>query len=896
MERYEQTSLWQKTLFPHSTSDAESVNRDRLCAAYKSFRERARILGGEIAIDLPEFTVHDVTHLDALWEFADIVVGPDLLLTPAEAFVLGGAFLIHDLGMGLAAYPDGIPTLKKSPLWADTIASLLRRKNGSSPSLADIEAAPVDLCNEAMRQVLRELHAKQAERLALVSWTDRTGKSSQYHLIDDPDLRKTYGTIIGKIAHSHWWPVQQLEDRLPKPIGAPGGFDKTWTVDAVKLACILRAADASHIDERRAPGFLAALRKPQGVSADHWAFQEKLYQPRLEVDRLAYSSKEGFSIKEVAAWWTCYDTLAMIDKELRSVDALLADTGRVRLAARGVAQTEDPVRLATRITTDDWIPIDASIRVGNVAKLVSNLGGEKLYGHNALVPLRELIQNACDAVRARRLMENQGADWGQVFVRTGEDADGRWIEVEDSGIGMSKRVLTGPFLDFGCSLWGTHLMHQELPGLEAKGFASTGQFGIGFFSVFMWGNKVHIASRRAEAARDDTLVLEFRDGLGARPILRSANTTERLMDGGTRVRVWLRDRTIYDKLMTDEYSERKWTLESRCAWLCPALDVNLYVCSPDRSLVVGARDWISMPGKDFLNRLTGPLKRGKSSKEYSLALTHAAAALRLVKDDRGEPIGRCCVTAHSPTLFASSYFHSIEGVVTVGGFRANELTGIAGILTGTSSTAARNIAVPDIHKEVLSSWATEQADLAVKKMRDYVWLADIASTIRSLGGSTQKLPCAEGVFGWMSPSDIAVRYAKFDEVLLVQDASVSLARRHLTDLVLMPNVLAINVGLRPVLYSRDNVTDWPELNNAIEIPKDWQFALQTLEGSVIEALTEAWGCSLLSVLAASSSNKDGGSTRREVWTSNGKAYMETVAVIRNPNTHKKTKRPTRRSF
>jgi hypothetical protein len=686
-----------------------------------------------------------------------------------------------------------------------------------------------------------------------------------------------------------------LEERLPKPIGAAGGFDKTWTVDAVKLACILRAADASHIDERRAPGFLAALRKPQGISADHWAFQEKLYQPRLEVDRLAYSSKEGFSIKEVAAWWTCYDTLTMIDKELRSVDALLADTGRVRLAARGVAQTEDPVRLATRIATDHWIPIDASIKVGNVAKLVSSLGGEKLYGRNAFAPLRELIQNACDAVRARRLMENQVDEWGQVSVRTGEDEDGRWIEVEDSGIGMSKRILTGPFLDFGCSLWGTHLMHQELPGLEAKGFASTGQFGIGFFSVFMWGDKVHIASRRAEAARDDTLVLEFRDGLGVRPILRSADATEQLMDGGTRVRVWFRDSAIWDKLMTDEYSERQWTLESRCAWLCPALDVNLYVCTPNRSLVVGARDWVSIPGKDLLNRLTGPRERGKSSSEYSLAFAHATAALRLVRDDRGESIGRCCVTVHSPTIFASSYFHSIEGVVTVGGFRSSELIGIAGILTGTSSTAARNIAIPDIRNEVLSDWASEQAQWAAKKVRRPDWLADIASTIRSLGGSTQKLPCAEGESGWMSARDIRRQYAKFEEIILVQDASVSLARRHLTDLVLMPNVLSIGVGLRPVLYSRDNDIDWPDLGNAIEIPKDWRFNLQTLAGSVIEALAEAWSCSLLSVLAVSTNNKDRGATRREVWASNGKAYTETVVVIRNPNTHIETKRPTRRA-
>lgn len=47
------------------------------------------------------------------------------------------------------------------------------------------------------------------------------------------------------------------------------------------------------------------------------------------------------------------------------------------------------------------------------------------------------------------------------------------IEVEDNGVGMSPKVLTGPFLDFGQSFWGTSLMHEELPGLESKGFIST---------------------------------------------------------------------------------------------------------------------------------------------------------------------------------------------------------------------------------------------------------------------------------------------------------------------------------------------------------------------------------------------------------------------------------------
>jgi hypothetical protein len=53
---------------------------------------------------MPTYTVHDLTHADALWETASLVTGPDVELNPAEGFVLGAAFLFHDAAMGLAAY------------------------------------------------------------------------------------------------------------------------------------------------------------------------------------------------------------------------------------------------------------------------------------------------------------------------------------------------------------------------------------------------------------------------------------------------------------------------------------------------------------------------------------------------------------------------------------------------------------------------------------------------------------------------------------------------------------------------------------------------------------------------------------------------------------------------
>ncbi len=107
MNTITQTDIWRRTLaeqyLASPQSDPHSAFRTRLRQSFINFRERASVLANEIPRYLPQLTVHDITHIDALWQVADRIVGHDYPLTPTEAFILGGAFLLHDLGMALAA-------------------------------------------------------------------------------------------------------------------------------------------------------------------------------------------------------------------------------------------------------------------------------------------------------------------------------------------------------------------------------------------------------------------------------------------------------------------------------------------------------------------------------------------------------------------------------------------------------------------------------------------------------------------------------------------------------------------------------------------------------------------------------------------------------------------------
>lgn len=821
MANFENSSLWQSSLAKQLSDDIYEKEREFFRVNFESLRENAGLLSAEIARDLPDFTVHDLTHLDALWEIGSLICGDDFHLNPAEAFVLGGAFLIHDLGMGLAAYPEGVNELKKTKLWEDTLSSL-SRTSAKDPSEIEKDATNI---------VLRALHAKHAEKLALISWGDK----EKLYLINNPELRSSYGTIIGMIAHSHWWSSDELIKRLPKSLGAFEKMPNDWGIDPIKLACIMRVADAAHIDTRRAPLLLKAVRQPNDYASQHWLFQQRLYQPRLESEYLVYTSKSSFSTEEFNSWWLCFDTLKMIDRELRDVDSILSDTVRPRLKAKGVAAINNIHLLTKLIGTDGWKPIDTKIRVGNVAKLVKNLGGEQLYGKDLLVPLRELIQNACDAIRARRLLEDEDNDWGKVIVRSGKDSLGQYIEVEDNGVGMSVNVLSGPFLDFGSSFWGSNMMHEELPGLDSKGFTSTGKFGVGFFSAFMWGEKIKVTTRRYEDARQDTKVLEFQDGLSRRPLLRDAKEEEYIRNGGTKIRVYFSDSKDYQKLFSNSL-DKKIELSDIIEELCPTVNVTI-ACEDAHSekIVIKANDWLTLSGDDFIKRAMGLKKYTDLSDDERNQLNILSKNIKNICSNE-KVIGRGFIASLEDSQ-RRFWDRAVKGTVTVGGFKASKMTGILGLFIGKEARASRDIGIPYAEGKILQEWATEQAELLKEQFSNPELQVGVSRCIRVLGGDTKDLVIAECKVGYINKVDFLEKIKdKHKEIIIISNSGFSLLKRDYGDIELLDNVFVVDPGIYPIISSYQWI-DWPDHSND-------RFHAFSLKGILEETFAEAWNISL----------------------------------------------------
>ena len=852
------TGLWGGTLVGR-VDDEYGAPRERLRSSYLSLRENARILLAESAASMPSFTVHDISHVDALWETASMVCGDINGLTPAAAYVLGCAFVLHDAAMGLPAYPDGLPAAVGEQRWRDMLAHAHFRIHERWPEPAELDRPSQAVLDTCRVTALREQHAEQAAQLVSQGW--KTSSDSTIHLIEDVGLRESYGQLIGELAASHWWDASALPERFREAKGSLGWQPAAWIIEPLKLACILRLADATQLDGRRAPTFLLALRRPAGESLAHWQFQEHMTRPRLVDDRVRFTSFTTFGPEKSDAWWLALDYLRAVDLELKRVDALLADLGLPRLAARAVANVDSPLRFSQLFEVRGWRPVDAAIQVSDIPTLVETLGGRQLYGHEPEVAVRELIQNAHDAVVARSVIE-PGFSGGVIHIVLREDG-GTWVlEVRDNGIGMDEDMLIHGLLDFGRSGWRTSSARSAFPGLAGGGFQPRGRFGIGFFSVFMIGDRVELTTRRCDGSSADARHLEFQ-GLGRRPLLKA--DVPGWPPIGTTARVVLKEDPFDSEgILRATENDRLLELVQR---LVLSSSVPISVQEPDGTVELHKPfDLATASPAETFDRLYPPL-----TDSWRVAFEKQRQALREVfvqratevLDDAGQRIG---LAAFGPEIvYWTSRNHT--GIVCVNGFWADKYVSFAGYFEGIPSRASRDNVELAASRENVRNWFISQE----KRLRDTGNFTppiqlDLAWTVQRVQGRVARdHSVGMSSQGVMALSDIA-RWAKSrNAIFLAAPLPLDWSARppqviHYTKgvNVRLPENWLISCGMSydrvfldmfPPSMTRDHDYEFARSHRELTWEKFWWRISSSLDALLIKEICEAWSCALGDVLA-----------------------------------------------
>ncbi|CAD5965247.1 HSP90 family protein [Streptomyces cyaneofuscatus] len=114
------------------------------------------------------------------------------------------------------------------------------------------------------------------------------------------------------------------------------------------------------------------------------------------------------------------------------------------------------------------------------------------------VYLRELLQNAVDALTARRGLEPDAPD-GAFGIRL--FADGSVVRVEDDGVGLSEADVHTFLATIGRS-------SKRADGIAEQRGDFIGQFGIGLLSCFLVADEIHVVSRSARTP--DAPAVEWR--------------------------------------------------------------------------------------------------------------------------------------------------------------------------------------------------------------------------------------------------------------------------------------------------------------------------------------------------------------------------------------------------
>jgi hypothetical protein len=508
----------------------------------------ATVLGDNEMPFFPAYTDHGVAHVGRVLKAIEKLIPENVWdegrFGAADAGVIVGGALLHDLALhlreaGFVALVGG-ETPHEAPAWfredhgsrpADLpwpelwasfqqearhfgisqLELILGPGEGAVPAVAHEDRLRPEAWTVADRllvgEFLRRHHARLSHEIALYGFPGAGSGVDGFPVLEEtiPQL----ADAIGLVARSHGEPLRRMLEYLGYV--APGSKQPAGAF-LVYHMCLLRIADYLQVDADRAPPLLLRLKAPLSpLSIDEWNKHGAVASVGWAHDDplaiyIGVLPRHGLRTHLALA-----DLFADMQREMDTSAAVLSEVysapglSSLRLSRQRLLSNLDEPSLHERLP---FLPRRAALHSDpDLFRLVIR----DLYGNQPAVAGRELIQNAVDAVRARRALEARTGvtiDPGElrsldadVVVTLEERDNGSWVlRVADRGIGMTPDVVVDYFLRAGASFGPTSVELEELSPGEAVRAMKAGRFGVGAFATFLLGPEARVRTRHAESS------------------------------------------------------------------------------------------------------------------------------------------------------------------------------------------------------------------------------------------------------------------------------------------------------------------------------------------------------------------------------------------------------------
>lgn len=489
-----ETQLYKKLKTGYEGADAAMAEKiigslERLCGKASDRMKKSVSLH-------KEYTLHDEVHLVRVTELMAMILGEDGVnaLNPIEIMLLILSAYYHDIGMVLE--DSDINNLNNNQEY------LTFRENWkvNHPSY-----------KETLQQMRRSKNSDIVERCANVIYMLDASILTEYirinhgslsrKIIEQEALNKDlweieevgFSYLLSKIAESHTLSIAEISDLKKYPVDERY---LSYNINVQYLCVILRLADILDFDKERTPDELyRTISFTNSISIQEWEKHRSVLGWEISDSIIRFTAH----CTHPAYQRTIYKFMDYIEDELVQCHELVRNFPK-RLSAY---QLNIPVRVnrdGIRAKNNAYLYHDLEISISR-DEIVKLLMMDELYEDRCLC-IRELLQNSLDALRHRKsLFQSVGIPWeaGKVTFRQYVDEFGRInLECQDNGIGMDERIVSSYLTKAGRSYYKSPEFEQVRLELRKKGidFNPCSQFGIGFMSCFMLGDKIHIHTRR----------------------------------------------------------------------------------------------------------------------------------------------------------------------------------------------------------------------------------------------------------------------------------------------------------------------------------------------------------------------------------------------------------------